>query len=331
MIRIKDIAEEVGMASSTVSAVLGDRKYCYVSEEKKAKIIAAAKTMGYSPNRMSRGMRGLPTNTIGIISSLFSVPVMSALINYMNNSLAKHGYITMLGDSKYQIVNEKALITEFLARGVDGLLVHTHMQKAELDDYTKNRIPYVGFAQKFDGTNVKTGLFDGAFMAVEHLIKVHNHQNIAFVATGANLQKHEGYLAALAKHNISLSPEFNIFIKSELDTGDAVKAVDQLNISAFFCSNDFIARKLIIDLELSGRRVPEDIAVVGFDGLELICNLVHPSLTSVKQPIEEVAELACTLLVNKLNGQVVEEKNYLIEPTLLIGRSCGCNNKTDKL
>ena len=129
MIRIKDIAEEVGMASSTVSAVLGDRKYCYVSEEKKAKIIAAAKTMGYSPNRMSRGMRGLPTNTIGIISSLFSVPVMSALINYMNNSLAKHGYITMLGDSKYQIVNEKALITEFLARGVDGLLVHTHMQK----------------------------------------------------------------------------------------------------------------------------------------------------------------------------------------------------------
>jgi DNA-binding LacI/PurR family transcriptional regulator len=65
--------------------------------------------------------------------------------------------------------------------------------------------------------------------------------------------------------------------------------------------------------------------------LELICNLVHPSLTSVKQPIEEVAELACTLLVNKLNGQVVEEKNYLIEPTLLIGRSCGCNNKTDKL
>jgi DNA-binding LacI/PurR family transcriptional regulator len=74
MIRIKDIADRVGMASSTVSAVLGDRKYCYVSEEKKAKILDAAKVMGYSPNRMSRGMRGLPTNTIGIIGTLFGVP-----------------------------------------------------------------------------------------------------------------------------------------------------------------------------------------------------------------------------------------------------------------
>ena len=326
MVRIKDIAEEVGMASSTVSAVLGDRKYCYVSEEKKAKIIAAAKTMGYSPNRMSRGMRGLPTNTIGIIGSLFSVPVMSSLINNMNNALAGHGYITMLGDSKFQIANEKVLITEFLARGVDGLLVHTHMQKAELDEYTKSRVPYVGFAQKFDGTNVKTGLFNGAFTAVEHLINEHKHRNIAFVETASNQRKFEGYLAALKKHEIPFQPELNIVINSELNTGNAVKAVDKLNISAFFCSNDFIARKLISDLAISGRRVPEDIAVIGFDGLELICNLVYPSLTSVKQPIEEIAELACSLLVKKLKGEAVEEKNYLIEPTLCIGHSCGCNN-----
>lgn len=328
MVRIKDIAEEVGMASSTVSAVLGDRKYCYVSEEKKAKIIAAAKTMGYSPNRMSRGMRGLATNTIGIIGSLFSVPVMSSLINNMNNTLAGHGYITMLGDSKFEIVNEKVLITEFLARGVDGLLVHTHMQKDELDEYTKKQIPYVGFSQKFDGTNVKTALFNGAFMAVEHLILEHKHRNIAFVETASNVRKFEGYHAALEKHGIQYNPEYNILIKSELDTGDAIKAVNKLNITAFFCSNDFIARKLISDLALSGKRVPEDIAVIGFDGLELICNLVHPSLTSVKQPMAEIAELACNLLLKKLNGQAVEEKNYLIEPTLRIGHSCGCNNKT---
>lgn len=328
MIRIKDIAEEVGMASSTVSAVLGDRKYCYVSEEKKAKIIAAAKTMGYSPNRMSRGMRGLATNTIGIIGSLFTVPVMGALINNMNRSLDKYGYITMLGDSKFQIANEKVLITEFLARGVDGLLVHTHMQKDELDEFINNRVPYVGFAQKFDGLNVNMSRYDGAFMAVEHLIKMHNHRNIAFVATRSNERKFEGYLTALTKHKIIFRPEFNIAIKSDVDTQDAVKTINKLNISAIFCSNDFVARKLISDLELTGKKVPEDIAVVGFDGTDLICNLVHPSLTSVKQPIEEIAELACSLLVKKLNGQAVEEKNYLIEPTLRIGHSCGCDNKT---
>lgn len=326
MIRIKDIADEVGMASSTVSAVLGNRKYCYVSEEKKAKIIAVAKAMGYSPNRMSRGIRGLPTNTIGIVGTLFGVPVMSSLISNMNNLLAQHGYITMLGDSKFQIANEKTLITEFLARGVDGLLVHTHMQKTELDEFTNNRIPYVGFAQNFDGVNVKTDLFMGAFMAVEHLIQVHKHQNIAFVATNANERKLEGYLAALEQHEIPFRPELHIIINSELDTESAGKVVDKLNISAFFCSNDFIARRLISDLAIMGKRVPEDIAVIGFDGLELICNLVYPRLTSIRQPIDEVAELACNLLIKKLNGQAVEEKNYLIEPMLCIGRSCGCNN-----
>lgn len=326
MIRIKDIAEHVGMASSTVSAVLGDRKYCYVSEEKKARIVAAAKTMGYSPNRMSRGMRGLATNTIGIIGTLFGVPVLGALINSMNDSLDKHGYITMLGDSKFQIAKEKALIIEFLARGIDGLLVYTHMQKAELEDFIQNRVPYVGFAQTFDGLNVKAGLFNGAFMAVEHLIEVHKHRNIAFVEKAANdnERKFEGYLAALAKYKILFHPELKILINSEFETQIAAEKIDKLNISAVFCSNDFIARRLISDLALAGRRVPEDIAVIGFDGMEMLCNLVHPSLTSVKQPIDEIAELACNLLIKKINGQVVEDKNHLIEPVLRIGRSCGC-------
>ncbi len=324
MIRIKDIAEEVGMATSTVSAVLGGRKYCYVSEEKKQMIIAAAKRMGYIPNRMSRGMRGLPTNTIGIIGSLFSVPVMSSLINNINNTLAGHGYVTMLGDSKFQIKNEKVLITEFLARGVDGLLVHTHMQKDELDEYTQKQIPYVGFSQNFNGTNVKTDLFQSAFMAVEHLIKEHQHRNIAFIGTPSNERKFEGYQAALKQYGIAYRPECKIMIASELDTAGAVKAAEKLQITAFFCTNDFIARKLISDLTISGKRVPEDIAVIGFDGLELICDLVHPILTSVKQPMDKVAELACDLLIKKLNGQAVEEKNYLIESTLYIGRSCGC-------
>ena len=324
MVRIKDIADRVGMASSTVSAVLGDRKYCYVSEEKKAKILDTAKVMGYSPNRMSRGMRGLPTNTIGIVGSLFTVPVMGALINNMNGSLEKHGYITMLGDSKFQIANEKTLITEFLARGVDGLLLHTHMQKAELDEFINNRVPYVGFAQKFDGLNVNMSRYDGAFMAVEHLIEVHCHRSIAFVATDANQRKFEGYQAALAKHGIAYCPEFNINIKSDFEVMAATETIRKFNIHAVFCSNDFIARKLISNLEQGGKRVPEDIAVVGFDGMDLICNLVHPNLTSVKQPINEIAELACNLLIKKLNGQAVEERNYVIKPTLRFGSSCGC-------
>ena len=129
MVKVKDIAEKLGLGVSTVSEVLGNKENCFASESKKQLIRKTAQDMGYIPNRMSRGMKGLPTNTIGIIGSFFAVPVISRQINEFNILLGANGYFTMLGDSKTVPENEKTIIKEFLARGVDGLLIQSSMDR----------------------------------------------------------------------------------------------------------------------------------------------------------------------------------------------------------
>ena len=100
--------------------------------------------------------------------------------------------------------------------------------------------------------------------------------------------------------------------------------IANLDMDAVFCSNDFMAGHLIKRLRAQGMRVPQDIAIMGFDGIDSICDLVDPPLTSLRQPVEEIARLTVNLMMEKLKGREVEEKIYYVNPTLRIGKSCGC-------
>ena len=332
MIKLKNIAERVGLGVSTVSAVLNGKEYCYVSESKKQLIHNTAREMGYVPNRMSRGIQGLPTNTIGIIGSLLSVPVNSSLIDQFSRLIDNHGYSAMLGDSRMEVAREKILINEFLARGVDGLLIQSSMKRDELEAAVKGRMPFICFGHDVDGLDVTMDRCDSAFIAVEHLITAHLHRKIGFITTGkdTNLKKYNGYRMALEKYKIEYKDKYCFEIPSELAAIELAGKVITSGVTAVFCSNDFIAGYLIKGIVVAGKRVPEDIAVIGFDGLDIICDLIQPSLTSVKQPVETIARMVFELLMQKLNAKQLENKTYYIDPVLRIGQSCGCNNITDK-
>jgi len=327
MVRLKDIAARLELGISTVSAVLNNKNYCYVSEAKKQLIRETAEEMGYLPNRMSRGIKGLPTNTVGLIGSLLATPITSSLVAQLCNLLYEHGYFVLLADSSHEASREKILINEFLSRGVDGLLIQPCRTKEELELIIKGRVPYVCFNhENFGGANVTMNRRDSSLMAVEHLITVHKHHKIGFVTSRkkSNLEKFEGFKLALNQHGIPFSNELCIEIPSEFDTAAAVGKITASGLSAVFCSNDFIAGYLIKSLNAAGIKVPEDVAVIGFDGMDMICELVQPSLTSVKHPVSAVAGQTLQLLMQKLDGREVEEKTYYIESKLRIGQSCGC-------
>ncbi len=327
MVRLKDIAARLKVGVSTVSAVLNGKDYCYVSEAKKQLIRETAAEMGYAPKRMSRGIQGLPTNTIGVIGSLLSTPITSNLISQLCNLLGEHGYSVLQGDSNHEKPRERFLLNEFLARGIDGLLIHPCLTKEELELIIKGRMPYICFNhENFSGVNVTMNRRDSACMAVEHLITVHKHHKIGFVTSSkkSNLEKFEGFKLALNQHGIPFSNELCIEISNEFDTAAAVRKITASGLSAVFCSNDFIAGYLVKSLNAAGIKVPEDVAVIGFDGMDMICELVQPSLTSVKHPTSAVAGQMLQLLMQKLSGKEVEEKTYYIESELRIGQSCGC-------
>lgn len=327
MVKLKEIAQKLGVSVSTVSAVLNGKEHCYISEDKKKLVKDTAEAMGYVPNRMSRAMRGLPTQTIGIIGKwFFSVPLLSKLINSINIELANKGYSVLLNDANH-IKDLKGIFNELMSRGIDGIMVQGGAEVELADILKSHRVPYVTINKEFDGFAVTVDREAGVFEAVEHLILKHNRRRIGFLhqSLSGSILKFSGYEAALKKHGLS---SYKIAAPRQFeDMDDAVREIASLKLDAVFATNDILAGLLIKRLQIAGRRVPEDISVIGFDGIDYLCEMINPTLTSVSQPIEEIAKMTVDVLLRQIQKQPAEEKTHYIKPRLMIGESCGCGRK----
>jgi len=169
-------------------------------------------------------------------------------------------------------------------------------------------------------------------MAVEHLIAKHRKKKIGFLTASVdgNNEKYLGYVEAMKKHRLDCRNEW---IFETRESGPAMKTeakkIMSLGLDAVVATNDIIAGNLIKYLTQMGYRVPEDIAVIGFDGVDYICSLISPELTTVRHPTELVADKATELLVAMMKGRKISKKKNVIEPELIIGRTCGCDLPTN--
>ncbi|OGV41620.1 MAG: hypothetical protein A2X48_13455 [Lentisphaerae bacterium GWF2_49_21] len=334
MAKLKQIAERTGMAVSTVSAVLSGKEYCYVSKEKKELVRKVAAEMGYVPNRMSRGLQGLSTDTVGVVGSLFETPVFSIMLARLNENLWDAGYSIMHGDSKFDPCIERRLINEFISRGIDGLIICSSQEKGEVEKSLGGRIPCVHVNRLNDGVCVSVDREKGEFMAVEHLISKHRKKKIGFLTASVdgNNEKYLGYVEAMKKHRIDCRHEWIIETK---ESGPAIamktgaEKIISLGLDAVVATNDIMAGNMIKYLQQADLRVPEDIAVVGFDGVDYICSLISPELTTVRHPTELVADKATELLISMMKGKKISKKKNIIEPELIIGRTCGCHARSE--
>jgi len=325
MLTLKEMAEKMNVGVSTVSAVLNDKEYCYISKVKRALIKKTAMEAGYIPNRMARGLKGLSTHTVGIVAPLFVVPIADTLIQALSDVLWEYGYAAMIGNHRHR-ESENRIIREFLSRGIDGLIIHTGQTKGDIERLLNGRVPCVFLNRDVEGC-VTLDRRKGAFMAVEHLIVRHRSKKVGFVCTEyeSNLEKIEGYKRALAEHRIRFKAGHCMEVDYSLDGADeAVSRILSLGLDSVLASSDFVAGYLIKQLSSRGIRVPDDIAVIGFDAVDDICNLVNPTLTSVRQPVAMVADSAVELLLKKIAGETPPDVSHYIEPSLKIGQSCGC-------
>lgn len=325
MVKLKEIAEKLGMGVSTVSAVLNEKDYCYVSEEKKKLIKDTAEAMGYVPNRMSRGMKGLPTQTIGIIGWLFAVPMLSRLMDCLSMELSKMGYTVLLGDSRHK--DQKMIVSEFLSRGIDGLLINSVFRKQELEMILQhNPVPYVIINQECDGLSVTLDRRKGAYEALEHMVLKHGRRRPVFVCNRleANVEKFEGFKEAAGKYG--LAPSYLEAPDIVENMKNSATKVIAAKFDAVLASNDVVAGMLMRHLQSAGISIPEDISVIGFDGIDYLCGMTSPPLSSVFHPVEKVAKKSVELLMTQISGVKVPDEIHYIEPFLKTGGSCGCKS-----
>ncbi|WP_201318926.1 LacI family DNA-binding transcriptional regulator [Paenibacillus sp. EPM92] len=338
-ITTKDIARIANVSQSTVSRCLNNSPT--ISEETKKRVLQIAQQNGFQFNANARSLSTNKTHTIGVIFPRilldygFDINFKSWQDELMENlERLNLDVIVSLFENRFTKQNNiKKLIT---GRKVDGLII----LQPELDRDTvafleKMNVPYVfckylpDIYKTEEVDFVYVNQFKGGYLASEHLLNL-GHKNILCISANVGGDEFrlrtEGFKSAFTDHGLEFDDKMLFFGDTTFKSGYQVIKENEgvlKEITAIFAQNDLMALGVISALKDRGIDVPNDIAVVGYDNIE-ICEFFKPHLTTIHQPTKELAELTCGRLVALLNSKKSNVKQKtVIEPKLVIRESCG--------
>ncbi|AXY75592.1 LacI family transcriptional regulator [Paraflavitalea soli] len=331
-ITIVDIAQKLNLSKSTVSRVLTGHPS--VSEKTRKAVLELADQLDYSRNMLSISLLNKKSNTIGIIVPEFISSYFPQVIMGAQEVAAQEGYNVIIGHSNETYETEVANTKLMLANQVDGLLISITKETRNFDHlkvFERKGIPIVFFNRVCEDMNVPKVVVDdyeGAFRAVEHLIK-RKKKRIAHLAgpdtLSISVKRLRGYRDALKKYNIPIDEE--LIIPYDLTIAKVKIYVNHLlrldnPPDAIFAINDPTAIEALQIVKKKGLQVPRDIAIVGFSN-DNISGLIEPALTTVSQPVREMGNTAAQLLVDQINRDISEWKSIIrvLKTELIVRKS----------
>jgi DNA-binding LacI/PurR family transcriptional regulator len=309
-VTIKDLAEQLNISFATVSRAL--RNAPDINRETKKAVIDLANRLHYEPNYIAQSLVKKQTRIIGVIVPSIQSNYFSQALSGMTDVATENNYYLMICQSNETGSQELSSIRKLVSCHVDGLLISISKEtteKEEFDRILEKEIPIVMFDRilpDFRCSKVIVDEYEGAFKAVEHLIK-RGCRRIAHLAGPRELSvsnnRKNGYLDALKKHRLNIDESLIIHCRSFED--DALKNIKKLIRSdprpdGIFFINDLSAITAIKYLQKQNIRVPEDIKLVGFNN-DPVSAVVEPSLTTVMQPGYEVGKLAIGTLIDQIS------------------------------
>lgn len=308
-ITIYDIAASLNLSSATVSRGLKDHPA--IRKETKKRILEKAKEMGYRHNLFASNLRRNRTNTIGVIVPRLNSYFMSSVISGIEKVANESGYNLVISQSLEAQKKEIASIKTMFNSRVDGLLISLAYD-TEDDSHFKiildKNIPLIFFDRVFEHplcTSVVIDNYAAGYAMTEHLIQQGCKR---LVHITANLKRNvyadrlRGYKQALADHGIPFDEKL-IFVNNlgEDASMEAINAVLQMDPlpDGIFCSNDSSAVICVRELKKAGIKIPEQVAVAGFNN-EPISTVIEPNLTTINYPGHEMGEVCASILIRKL-------------------------------
>jgi LacI family transcriptional regulator len=330
-VTIYDIARALSISPSTVSRGLKDHPH--IRKETKKKILAVSKEMGYRRNKFASNLRQNRTHTLGVVVPKLDSYFMATAISGIEKITNKSGYNLIISQSQESARKEIASVSTLFNSRVDGLLVSLACDTKNLDHFQvlfKKGIPVVFFDRVFECegcASVVIDNFKAGYETVNHLISQGCRR---IVHLGGNTLRNvyadrfRGYKQALDDNGIGFNEKY-VFL-SDLSVGsisEAVKKILSMNElpDGIFASNDSTAVSAMVALKRAGIRIPEDIAVAGFNN-EPVSQVIQPNLTTINYPAQEIGEIAATTLINKLNNsQTVNLSTIILEHKLIIRES----------
>jgi len=327
----KEIARLAGVSQATVSRVLSGHQH--VAEATRSRVMAVVDEHGYVPNVLARNLVMQRSDTIGLVVSNITNQFYPELIEAVCDLAARHNLNVILGNIGQSPERQRDYLRLLIEQRVAGVLLTSAMMKSPyVVELVRKRYPIVLVNRQLSGVRSDLVVIDnedGARKAVRHLLAL-GHARIAYIGglagTSTNRDRERGYRAALREADLPVDPAL-IFpgdytvATAKMAARKAMSLVDRP--TAALCADDGIAFGFIDGLIDVGCAVPADCAVIGFDDVSAASHRLI-GLTSVRQPTKHMAELAMTLLLDRINGTGPEKPRQIVLPAeLIVRRTCG--------
>ena len=330
---ITDVARRAGVSIATVSRVINQT--APVAKETAARVRAAIAELSYMPRAAARSLASRRTNMLGLLLPEISGYFFPPLLRGIEAGARENGFDLLICSTQDRSDSAGGLRRPLGEHNTDGLLIFTNsLEKVELMRFHSIGFPMVLLHQSPPDTlDIPCVTFenkDGSRKLVEHLIGVHGYRRIAFLrgpeGNEDSYWREMGYREALAAHGIRFDPA--LVARGGFDDVEAQAPVERwlqegLEVEAIFAGDDEAALGVITALRRAGKRVPEDVAVVGFDDGPISPHLMDLPLTTVRAPIERAGLEAAQQLVALIRTGHADPL-VLLPTELVVRRSCGC-------
>jgi DNA-binding LacI/PurR family transcriptional regulator len=338
---LADVAAMAGVVPMTASRALN--RSGYVSDDVRERVATAARALKYRPNMLARQLRGARLHAVGIMLPDIANPFVAELIKGITPVLRAAGYTGFIATAGRSVEDETAALQAFVDHRVDGILIATRgtrLGDEALAGISASGVPIVTIGRPIAIPAidcVTADHYQGAFDAVTHLISL-GHRRIGFVgastAEAAHLRRYHGYVAALKAAGITPDPALAAgttagpAFATEEDGFNGFLALRELDDppTAVFARNDFTAIGAMHAAHTLRLRVPQDIAIAGFDNIP-ISAYQTPALTTVDQPTVDQGRIAAELLLKRIESTGKPRRQTIQLPCKLIIRESTYQSK----
>jgi len=331
MTTLRDIARRAGVSVSTVSHVLNGTRF--VSEVRRQRVLAAIQELGYEPNAVARSLKINRSHTIGLIISDINNPFFTAVVRGVEDVANQHGYSVILCNTDENPDKELNYLRILRSKRVDGLII---APTGVLHEYLRNLVhsnfPIVFIDRELDNLPVSAVVLDNetaAYQIVKHLISL-GHRRIGLISGRPRIStttlRISGYRRALTEAGLPVDERLIVSGYSRIEGGvAATHALLECTPppTALFAANNLMTIGALIALAQRCLRVPDDVALVGFDDFPW-ADVLRPRLTTVAQPTYDLGREAAQLLMQRLKGDPNSyRKRIVLSGQLMVRESCG--------
>ncbi|KTS91129.1 LacI family transcriptional regulator [Microbacterium testaceum] len=325
-VTMQDVARHAGVSRTAVSLVLNDRFNVTLASDTRERVMSSATELGYRPNAGARALAQQRSDWYGLVTEIVTAPFAVDVIKGAQDRAMTDDKYLLIASTESDPAAETTAIERLLEQRVEGLIYAATWHRGVSVPDIASEVPTV-LVNCFD----RDGRFPsvvpderaGGYRATARLLRA-GHRRIGFInldpGIPAAIGRRQGYLAALADAGIPADEQWQVTGHATADSGFAAAEV-LLDLadppSAIFCANDRMAMGAYDAIKERGLRIPDDIAVIGFDNQELIAGYLRPALTTVALPFEQMGARGVDILAAITAGEPTVTKRVTVDCPLL--------------